>query len=114
MADQPSLDNIPGSFAGLETAFQPDRAAGVDKTIQFDFTGREAGTWTLIVRNGTVAYNQGAATNPNATVTVDSDNWLAILAGTMNPMNAVLTGKLKIAGDMTVMMGFQTWFVRQQ
>lgn len=114
MADQPSLDSIPGAFAGLQTAFRPDRAVGVDKTIQFDFTGREAGTWTLVIRNGTVESHEGAATNPNTTVTVDSDNWLDILRGTLNPMSAVMGGKLKIAGDMTVMMGFQTWFERPQ
>lgn len=112
MADQPSLDNIPDSFVGLKGAFHPERAAGVDKTIQFDFTGREAGTWTLVVRDGTVEYSQGPATNPNTTVTIDSDNWLALLAGTLNPMTAMMSGKLKLAGDMTVMMGFQTWFQR--
>ena len=112
MADQPTVDNIPDSFVGLQRAFRPERAANVDKTIQFDYTGREAGTWTLVVRDGAVTYAQGAATNPNTTVTVDSDNWLAILAGTLNPMSAVMSGKLKIAGDMAVMMQFQTWFER--
>ena len=110
MAEEPT--SIPASFAGLETAFQPSRAAGVDKTIQFEFTGREAGTWTLIVRNGTVAYHQGAAENPNATVTVDSDNWLKLLRGELNAMVAFTTGKLKIKGDMSLMMQFQNWFQR--
>jgi putative sterol carrier protein len=114
MADQPSLETIPGSFVGLEQAFRPERAATVDKTIQFDFSGREAGTWTLVVNHGTVAYHEGAATNPGTTVTVDSDNWLAILKGTLNPMSAVLGGKLKLTGDMAVMMQFQTWFERTQ
>ena len=86
---------------------------GVDKTIQFNFTGREAGSWTLTVQNGTMQYQQGTAQNPNATVTVDSDDWLRILRGELNAMSAVMGGKLKIAGDMGLMMQFQSWFARQ-
>jgi putative sterol carrier protein len=113
VAEQPSLDNIAASFVGLQSAFQPDRAMGVDKTIQFNFTGREAGSWTLTVQNGTMQYHQGTAQNPNATVTVDSDDWLRILRGDLNAMSAVMSGKLKIAGDMGLMMQFQSWFARQ-
>lgn len=112
MADQPSLDNIPDSFAGLQTAFRPDRAAGLDKTIQFHFTGDEPGDWNLTVRNGALTYAQGAVDSPNTTVNVASSDWLAILKGTLNPMTAVLTGKLKITGDMALMLQFQTWFDR--
>jgi putative sterol carrier protein len=114
MADQPSLDSIPGSFAGLKAQFRPDKAAGVDKTIQFDFTGREPGSWTLIVRNGALEYQEGAATSPNTTVTVDSDTWLKILRREMDATMAFMTGKLKIAGDMGVMLQFQGWFDQPQ
>ncbi len=112
MAEQPSLDSIPASFAGLQAAFLPDRARGVDKTIQFVFTGREAGSWVLVVRDGTMGYREGTAENPNVTVTVDSDDWLKILRGELNPMSAVMGGKLKLAGDMGIMLQFQGWFAR--
>ncbi len=112
MAEQPTLDNIPGSFAGLQSAFQPDRTRGVDKTIQFVFTGREAGSWVMFVRDGTMSYRQGTEENPSVTVTVDSDDWLKILRGELNPMTAVMGGKLKLAGDMGIMLQFQSWFAR--
>lgn len=112
MADQPSLDTIPTSFTGLQTAFRPERAGGVNKTIQFHFTGDEPGDWNLTIRDGALTYAQGTADSPNTTVTVASQDWLAILRGTLNPMTAVLGGKLKIAGDMALMMQFQTWFDR--
>lgn len=110
MADQPSLDSIPGSFVGMKAQFRPDKATGVNKTIQFNFTGREAGTWTADVRNGTFDYHEGAATNPDTTVTVDSDDWLKILRGELNGTMAFMSGKLKVAGDMGVMLAFQNWF----
>lgn len=108
MADQPAT--IPESFQGLQTAFLPDRAATVNKTIQFDFTGAETGTWRLTIANGTISYAQEAAESPNATVIVDSEDWLKLLRGELNPMSAVISGKLKIKGDMTLLAQFQTWF----
>src|SRR5262249_30637411 len=59
VADQP--DNIPASFAQLQSAFQPEKAAGVNRTLQFDYTGREAGIWNLTVSNGTLQYGEGPA-----------------------------------------------------
>ena len=115
MAEQPSMDTIPGSFAALETAFQPQKAAGVNRTIQFDFTGAESGTWTLQVQNGTMAYHQGAAESPNATVTVDSEEWLKILKGETNPVTSFMGGKIKVSPATAAMdlMQFQNWFARQ-
>jgi putative sterol carrier protein len=108
------MDTIAGSFAALQSAFLPEKTANVDRTIQFDFSGREAGQWTLIVRNGTMTYQQGTATNPNATVTVDSDDWLKILRGELNPMNAFMQGKIKVSPATAAMdlMQFQNWFAR--
>lgn len=112
MTDQPLLETIPTSFTGLQTAFRPERAAGVNKTIQFHFTGDEPGDWNLTIRDGALTYAEGTVESPNTTVAVASQDWLAILRGTLNPMTAVLGGKLKIAGDMALMMQFQTWFDR--
>jgi putative sterol carrier protein len=110
MAEQPSLNSIPESFAGLQSTFKPEKAVGVDKTIQFNFTGREAGTWTLIVSGGAVQYHEGGADAPSTTVTVDSDDWLRLLRRELDATMAFMSGKLKIAGDMSVMLAFQGWF----
>jgi putative sterol carrier protein len=109
LADQHS---IAGSFAGLQAAFQPDRAQGVNKTVQFDFTGREAGTWTASVHDGQFEYHEGAAENPNVTVAADSDDWLAILRSELNGVSAFMSGKLKAQGDLNLMMQFQNWFAQ--
>jgi putative sterol carrier protein len=107
-------DGIAASFAELQSAFQPQKASGVNRTFQFDFTGREAGTWNLQVHDGTMSYGQGPATNPNATITVDSDDWLKILSGELNPVNAFMGGKIKVAPAAAAMemMQFQNWFAR--
>jgi putative sterol carrier protein len=110
----PSMDTIPGSFAALQAAFQPQKAVGVTRTLQFDFTGREPGTWNATVANGTFNYAQGAATNPDAAIAVDSDDWLKLLKGELDGMSAFMQGKIKVT-PMSAAMGllqFQQWFAR--
>lgn len=111
---QPSMDSIPGSFASLQSSFQPQKASSVDRVIQFNFTGREAGPWNLTVRNGTMEYAQGEATGANAAITVDSDDWLQILRGELNPVTAFMGGKIKVSPASAAMdlMQFQNWFAR--
>jgi putative sterol carrier protein len=108
----PNLDSIPSSFEALKANFKPEKAQGVTKAIQFDFSGREPGSWTMHLDNGAYSYHEGPAENPNATVDVDSDDWLKILKGEMNAVSAFMSGKIKIKGDMSLMMAFQNWFER--
>lgn len=107
-----SLATIPASFATMQSSFRPERAAGVNKTIQFDFTGREPGTWVVTVANGALSYHQGGAQHADATVAVDSDVWLAILRSEMTALDAVMSAQLRIEGDMALMIQFQNWFDR--
>lgn len=49
-----------------------------------------------------------ATTEPRATdctLTISRENLLSLLAGKLNPMMALATGKLKLSGDMTVALG---------
>lgn len=108
----PDMSSIAGSFAALQTAFKPDKVQGVNKIIQFDFSGREPGTWNMTVADGKYSYGEGPIENPAATVKVDSDDWLKILRGELNAVSAFMGGKIKIAGDMGLMMAFQNWFER--
>ncbi len=112
MAEQPQ--SIADSFAMFQSAFRPEKVSGVNRTIQFDFTGREAGSWNLTVRDGTLQYGQGPATNPNATLTVDSDEWLQIVRGEANPVTSFMSGKIKVSPPTAAMdlMQFQNWFAR--
>jgi putative sterol carrier protein len=43
---------------------------------------------------------------------VDSDDWLNILSGALDAVSAFMGGKIKIQGDMGLMMQFQNWFAR--
>lgn len=109
-----SLATIPASFVTMQASFRPARAAGVNKTIQLEFTGREPGTWVVTIANGAFDYHHGGAEHPDATVHTDSDLWLSILRSETTALDAVMSARLQIEGDMALMIQFQNWFDRPE
>ena len=63
-----------------------------------------------IVIDGTSGANSvsGDDTEANCTVDVSLDDFTAMMKGELNPMNAFMSGKMKVKGDMGVAMKLQT------
>ncbi|HEX2979199.1 MAG TPA: SCP2 sterol-binding domain-containing protein [Anaerolineaceae bacterium] len=91
------LDKVPEHFI-------PEKAAGVDATVQFRLTGNQAGEYYVVIRDQKVRVEKGVAPNPKVTLAADSNDILQILSGKMDGMRAFMQGKLKVNGDM----GFAT------
>lgn len=81
-------------------------ASPIGKTLKFDF-----GDQQLFV-DGTSASNQITMENRDADclVLVSMDIFISLVRGELNPMAAVMTGKVKIKGDATVAMKLNSFF----
>ena len=89
-------------------------AAGMTKTLQWNITGDEAGVWAFQIVNGEGKMIPGGVEKPDVTFTVGDKDWLSITQGNLDAMNAFMTGKLKIAGDMMLAMKVPTLFPTQR
>jgi len=77
------------------------------KTIYgFELSGEEPGKWVVDLLNGSGRVIQGftEGVNPSCTLVMDSDDFGKMFRGELNSMQAFMTGKLKIKGDMTQAM----------
>lgn len=81
-------------------------AEALDSTLKFDFGGQQ-----LFV-DGTSGINMVSTENKTADciITVSVSDFKALLNGQLKPMDAVMGGKAKIAGDMGVAMKLQQLF----
>ncbi|MCH7953805.1 MAG: SCP2 sterol-binding domain-containing protein [Chloroflexi bacterium] len=97
---------------GMPGAFQPDKAAGANAVIQFNFTGDEPGNYTVKVADGKCEVTEG--TDDGATVTINSpsDVWLKITRRELDGATAFMSGQFTFTGDMGVLMQMQTWFAQ--
>ncbi|MCF8033929.1 MAG: SCP2 sterol-binding domain-containing protein [Desulfarculaceae bacterium] len=96
---QEVFDNMPG-------AFRSDKAQGLDLVFQFHITGDQSGDWVVRVKDGTCSVETGVTEEFTASMTLKDNNWVKLVGGKLNPAMAVMTGKLKIGGDMMAAQKF--------
>ncbi len=76
---------------------------GMDKSVKFDF-----GDDGQVHLSGTEAVAEDK--DADCTISVTKDDFIALAKGELDPMGAFMSGKLKVAGDMSVAMGLQSLF----
>jgi putative sterol carrier protein len=103
-------NSIKDVMTGMPGAFQPEKAAGVNATIQFNFTGAEAGSYYARVADGKCEVNEGTADSPTVTINSPSDVWLKIMRRELDGATAFMSGQFTFTGDMGVLMQMGGWF----
>ena len=94
----------------IKMAFVPEKTAGVDTVVQFKFTGSQASDWYVIIKDQKVESVQGTHPSPKMTMTVDSDDYIKISTGELDPTMAFMKGKVKVSGDMGVALAMGNYF----
>ena len=95
----------------IPTAFRADRAADIEAVVHFKFTGPEAGEWNAAIRNGSCEVAQGIPrTKPSVSVVADSANFVKIVTGELDGMQAFMQGKIKLTGDLNLAMKLMQMF----
>jgi|RhiMetdeSRZDD1v2_1073273.scaffolds.fasta_scaffold1783854_2 putative sterol carrier protein len=87
-------------FATVQERFVADQAKGVDATFVYELDGNGGGTWTVRVKDGTVAVEQGSAPNPTVTYKMAAEAYVQLANGEINGAKAFLTRKLKVSGSI--------------
>ena len=83
-------------------------AAGQKATIQQIITGADGTTnYWITIGEGTIDLGVGDIDGEDATVTQSYDSAAALAKGELSPVTAFMTGKLKIAGNMGMILGLQ-------
>lgn len=76
---------------------------GIDTLFHFDVQGEGGGQFTIRAVNQQLDIQEGLLGEPNCVVSGKARHMQAILKGQLNPMMAVLTGKIKISDNAEVM-----------
>ncbi len=110
MTQEQLPNSIKEIMDGMPSAFQADKAAGANATIQFNFTGDEPGNYTVKVADGKCEVNEGTDDSPTVAINSPSDVWLKITRRELDGATAFMSGQFTFTGDMGVLMQMQNWF----
>ncbi|HYE96685.1 MAG TPA: SCP2 sterol-binding domain-containing protein [Rubricoccaceae bacterium] len=103
-----SLDEV---LASYPARFQPDKAQDVDAVVHMNLSGANARDVLLHVNRGTLRVEEGTPLeDPTLSLVADADDWLAIENGHLNPMMAMMQGKLKLKGSVPFALKFMGLF----
>ncbi|XP_043587494.1 hydroxysteroid dehydrogenase-like protein 2 [Bombus pyrosoma] len=88
-------------FSVIQANLNSDLVNKTGAIFQFNVRGSEAGTWFLDLKTGQGSAGRGEPSqSPDATLTMDSDNFFAMFSGKLKPTSAFVMGKLRISGDL--------------
>lgn len=72
---------------------------GLSSCFHFDIDGPEGGQITIMVEEGQLKSIEGLHGQPNCIIKSNSEDLKKVFKGELNPMMAILTGKLKISNQ---------------
>jgi hypothetical protein len=102
-ARKPLLDGI---FWGMPKQLDTDAAVGVKTAIRWDITSRPDGqvdTYLLELDKGRARTSKGTdGEPPRLTITMDAVEFLRLVSGNLDPMQAYFKGRIQLAGDIMV------------
>ena len=84
----------------MPDAFQKAKAEGVEVVFQFDLSGTGGGTWHAAIKDQTCTVAKGPHEKPTTTILMSAEDFVGLISGKVNAMQAYSSGKLKIEGDL--------------
>lgn len=73
---------------------------GLSTVFHFDLEGEEGGQVTINVNLGHMSVEEGLVGEPSCKINAKEEDFKKLLKGELNPMMAILTGKLKISNQI--------------
>lgn len=79
-------------------------------TIVFSLSGEGGGDWQVNVADGKVTTEKATAEKPTAKVSMTADDYKDMMSGKLNPVQAFMSGKVRVEGDLNAVMKMQSIF----
>jgi uncharacterized OB-fold protein/putative sterol carrier protein len=93
-------------FNTMEDRFIPEGTHGVDASIGYNITGEGGGNWKVTLREGTlnVEKSDGEVTDCAVTLNANAETFVGVTLGKLDAGEAFSGGKIKVDGDITILV----------
>ena len=84
----------------LPKRFKPDKAGGIDVTVQINITGPNGGDWIVTIKNQKLEVKEGTHPSPTLELKMTETDYMDLVNGKMSGEKAFITGKLQFKGNI--------------
>jgi putative sterol carrier protein len=84
----------------LPDKFNPDAAKDFEAVAQVNITGENGGHWIIAIKNQKIETKEGVAQSPVITLQMMDTDFVELVNGKLNAVNAFMTGKLQFNGSI--------------
>jgi putative sterol carrier protein len=86
----------------LPLRFKPDKASGVNVTVQVAIKGINGGNWIVTVRDQKIDVREGVDPSPQLSLRMKEEDYLDLVNGKISAEKAFFTGKVQFKGDISL------------
>ena len=106
------VDTVLGQvFDAMKERLDPTKTAGQSAVVQWDINAPDGThTYQFKVADGAGSWSKGTDDTPRVTLTFSLADFLRFVAGQLDGMQAFMSGKLRLQGDMMFAQTLQAWF----
>jgi putative sterol carrier protein len=97
-------------FEKMPSMFDAEKAGNFTATVQIDLSGEGGGQWVVAIADGQCTVEEGSDEEADATVHMEASDYVDMMSGDLNPMQAFIQQKVKVEGDLNAVMKFQGLF----
>ena len=87
----------------IPTKAQPEALEGENVRFHFDISGEQGGKYTLSVEDGDLSITEGLSGSADCVLSASDENLSNLLEGKLNPMMAMISGKIKMSNQMVML-----------
>ena len=97
-------------FQSLPAKLDPVAAEDLEAVYQFDLSGAEAGHYLVKICDGRCSVEEGTHPDPHVTFSIASDDFMKIFAGELSGSAVMMSGRLRVSGDLGLAMQLKALF----
>ena len=84
----------------LPNKFKPEKAAGINVTVQVNITGPNGGDWVVTIKNQQLKVEEGTHPSPTLELKIAETDYMDLVNGKMSGEKAFITGRLRFKGNI--------------
>jgi putative sterol carrier protein len=86
----------------LPCRFNPDKAKGIDVTVQVNLAGPNGGDWAVTIKDQKIEAKNGIQPSPKLTIGMTDADFMDLVNDKLSAQKAFFTGKIKFKGDIAL------------